>query len=72
MNVSRACSGTLSSENDDFDFFETTKNMKCTCTTCTIFPGLEELFISPNQFIFDQKHERNSSQRTVLYIFSKY
>ena len=26
-------------------------------------------FISPNQFVLDQKHEYNSSQRAVLYIF---
>ena len=44
MKMSRACSGTLSSENDDIKFFKTAKNTKCTCITCTIDPGLVELF----------------------------
>ena len=40
MKMSRACPGMLSSENDDFKFLKTAKNIKCTCITCTIVPGL--------------------------------
>ena len=68
MKMSRAYSGMLSSEND-FKFFKTAKKIKCTCITCTIVPGLVDCFISSNHFVVDQKHERNSSQRAVLYIF---
>ena len=60
IKTSRTCTGMLSSENDDFKFLKTTKNMKSMCMTCTIVPGLVEL-ISPNQ-----KHERKSSHRAVL------
>ena len=52
----RACTGMLFSVNDDFKFLKTAKNIKSTCITCTIFPGLVELFISPNQSVVDQKH----------------
>ena len=71
MKMSRACSGMLSSENDPFKFLKISKNIKCMCITCTIVPGLVvmECFISPNQFVVDQKHECNSGQRAVLYIF---
>ena len=69
MKMSRTCSCMLSSENDDFKFFKTEKNIKYTCIMCTIVPGLMELSFSPNQFVVDQKHELNSSQRSVLYIF---
>ena len=44
MKVSRACTGMLSSENDDFKFLKTAKNIKSMCITCTIVPGLVELF----------------------------
>ena len=40
MKMSRVCSGMLSSENDDFKFLKTVKNIKCTYITCTIVPGL--------------------------------
>ena len=36
MKTSRACTGMLSSENADFKFLETAKNIKSTCITCTI------------------------------------
>ena len=36
MKMSRASSGMLSSENNDFKFLKTAKNIKCTCITCTI------------------------------------
>ena len=40
MKMSRACPGMLSSENDDFKFLKTSKNIKCMGITCTIVTGL--------------------------------
>ena len=40
MKMSKVCPGMLSSENDDFQFLKTAKNIKCMCLTCTIVPGL--------------------------------
>ena len=42
--TSRACTGMLSSENDGFKFLKTAINIKCRYITCTIVPGLVELF----------------------------
>ena len=39
MKMSRAGTGMLSSENDDFKFLKTVKNIK---SMCTIVPGLVE------------------------------
>ena len=70
MKKSRACTGMLSHENDAFKFSKTAKTTNSTCITCTIVPGLRELFFSsPNQSTVDQKHEHKSSRRAVLYIF---
>ena len=45
MKASRACTGMLFSENDDFDFLKTAKkNIINMCITCTIVPGLVKLF----------------------------
>ena len=44
MKMSRACTGMLSSENDDFKFLKMAKNIKSACITCTIVSGLVELF----------------------------
>ena len=44
MKTSRACIGMLSSENDDFRFLKTAKKIKSMYITCTIVPGLVELF----------------------------
>ena len=45
MKTSRACTGMLSFENDDFKFLKkTAKNTKSACITCTIVPGFVELF----------------------------
>ena len=49
MKTSRACTGMLSSENDDFKFLKTAKTIKSTCITCTIVPGLAELFYLSKQ-----------------------
>ena len=43
MNLSWACTGMLSSENDDFKFLKAAINIKSLCNTCTIVPGLVEL-----------------------------
>ena len=67
--MSRACPGMLSSENVDFEFLKTAKNLKYTCITCTIVQGSCNCFISQNQLVVDQKHERSSRQRAALYIF---
>ena len=69
MKMSRAWPGMLSSENDDFKFLKTAKNIKWTCITCTIVQGSCNCFISHSQLVVDHKHERSSSQRVVLYIF---
>ena len=69
MKMSRACSGMLSSENDDFKFLKTVKNIKCMCITGKMVPGLCNCFISLTQLVGDQKQEHNISQRAVLYIF---
>ena len=66
MKMSRACSGTLSSGNDNFKFFKTAKKINARASQ---FQGSWNCFISRNQFVLDQKHERNSSQRDELYIF---
>ena len=71
MKMSRACSGMFSPENDDFKLLKTAKNIKCMCIRGTIVPESCNCFISPNQIVVDQKHERSSSQRAVLNIFSK-
>ena len=39
METSRTSTGKLSSENDDFKFLKTVKNIKSTCITCTIVQG---------------------------------
>ena len=44
MKTFKACSGMLSSENDDFELLKTAKNIKSTCITCTAVPGLVLLF----------------------------
>ena len=44
MKTSRACTGMLSSENDDFKFLKTVKNIKSLCITFTIVQGLVEQF----------------------------
>ena len=67
MKMSRVCSGMLSSKND-FRLLKTAKNIKCTYIMHTIVSGLV-CFISPNKLVVDQKHEGDSSQRAVLYIF---
>ena len=41
MKTIRACTGMLTSENDDFEFLKPVKNIKSTCTTVS---GLMELF----------------------------
>ena len=52
MKTHRACTGMLSSENDDFKFLKTTKNRKSKCITFTIVPGLVELFYLSTTAIF--------------------
>ena len=44
IKTAKTCTGMLSSEYDDFKFLKTTKNIKSTYITCTIVPGLVELY----------------------------
>ena len=71
MKMSRACTGMLSSENDDFKFFKTAKkHKKSSCITCTIVPGLVELFYL--QTIMPLTRDMNVKVAIELYnIFSK-
>ena len=39
LKMSRTCTGMLSSENDDFKFLKTVKNIKSMCSTSTIVQG---------------------------------
>ena len=61
--------GMLSYENDAFKFSKTAKTTNSMCIMCTIVPGSWNCLFSPNQSAVDQKHERKSSHRVVLYIF---
>ena len=69
MKMSRVCSGMLSSENGEFKFLKTAKTHKMHMHHIYHIKGSCNCFISPKQFVGDQKHERNSSQRAVSYIF---
>ena len=68
MKMSRACSGMLSSENDDFNFLKTVTIIICTCITCTIALGFCNWFITSDQLVVDQKP--NSSQRAELHFLN--
>ena len=46
MKTSRVCYGMLFYENDAFKCLKTAKNTNSTCITCTIVPGLVELFLA--------------------------
>ena len=63
MKTSRAFTGILSFENDDFEFLKTGKNKK------HVHNESWNCFFSPNQSVIEQKHERKSSHRAALYIF---
>ena len=72
MKMSRACSGTLSSENNDIRFFKTAKKIKYTSITCTIVPGLVELlygFFYPNLTLminsYTSTHTKLEQQQTM-------
>ena len=44
LETFRACTDMLSYENDGFKFSKTVKITNSTCISCTIVPGLLELF----------------------------
>ena len=69
MKMSRVCCGMLSSENDNFKFLKTAKKHKMHVHHVHNSSRCRVTVFSPNQLVVDQKHERNSSQRAVLYIF---
>ena len=69
MKMSRECPGILSSENDDFKFLKNCEKHKMQVHHVHHSSRGRVTALSPNQLVVDQKHERNSSQRDVLYIF---
>ena len=69
MKTSNACSGILASENDDFKFIKHVKNIKASASRAPWFQCSCNCFISPNQYVADQKHERKSNHGAVVYIF---
>ena len=66
MKTSRACTGMLSYENDEFKFLKTVNNTKGMWSKCTIVPRRARITILSLQ---TQKHDRLSSHKAVLYIF---
>ena len=65
MKMSRACSGKLSSENDDLKFFKTAKNINAHHSSRahgTVLSLQTSLSLTRNMKV-------TSSQRAVLYIF---
>ena len=46
MEMSRACTGMLSSENDYIKILKTVKNIKSMCSTCTIVPDSLKISLS--------------------------
>ena len=67
MKTSKACSGMLSSENDDFKFLKTAKkNIKCKYITCTIVPGL-----SLENSLSLTRNMKVTVANELYYIFSK-
>ena len=63
MNTSRACSGMLSSENDDFKFLKTAKSKKHVHRVHHSFRAHGTVYLS-----VDQKHKRKIGHRIVFYI----
>ena len=66
MKMSRACFGMLSSENNDFTFFKTAKNIKCTCITCT-----NGTVLSLQTSLSFSRNMNVTIAKELYYIFSK-
>ena len=69
IKMSRACPGMLSSENDDFKFLKTAKDIKCMCITCKIInvTVAKELY-----YIFSKYRNFNTGNFSfTLSIYSK-
>ena len=64
MKTSRAYTGMLSSENADFKFYKKHEKHTNHVHHSSRARGAA-CFISPNQSVIDQKHERKSSHRAV-------
>ena len=72
MKTSGACSGMLSSENDDFNFLKTAKNIKIMCTGCTIVPWMARGAVLSLQTSLSWTRNMNVKVAIELYyIFSK-
>ena len=68
MKMSRACSGLLSSENDDFKFLKTAKNIKC---TGTIVPGGRVTVVSLQISMSLTRNINVTVGKELYYIFSE-
>ena len=66
MKPLRACTGKLSSENNNCIFLKT-ESITITSTIVPRHSSICSIFL--NQSVVDQKHERKSSHRDVLFIF---
>ena len=70
MKTSRVCSGMLSYENDALKFSKNCeKPQTARASRAPWFQGSWNSLFDPDQSVVDQKHERKSSSRGVLYIF---
>ena len=58
MKTSRACTGMVPSENDDFKFLKLRKTQKARASPVPYFQGSWNCLTSANQYFVDQKHER--------------
>ena len=68
MQTSRACTGMLSSENEDFKFLKNCeKHKKHVHYVHNSSRARGNVFICLNQSVVDQKQERKSSHRAVLF-----
>ena len=68
MKMSRACSGLLSSENDDFKFLKTAKSIKC---TGTIVAGGRVTVVSLRISMLLTRNMNVTVGKELYYIFSE-
>ena len=68
MKMSRACSGMLSSKNEDFQILKNCQKHKMHVHHVHHSSMVRVTVLSlQNQLVVGQKHERNSSQRAISY-----
>ena len=72
MKMSWACTGMLSSENDDFKILKTVQKHKMhVIITCTIVPGLVELFYLSKPVLSLTRNMNLKVAIELYYIFSQ-